>query len=68
MLFFKFRVISKKFTIFKFVFMGILNPSNFSVLVIFFLSLSNYGPFGFLMRIRPSSLYRSISVFLIICH
>ena len=42
--------------------MMILNAYSFNVLDIFFLSLSSLGPFGFLMIIRPSSLYSPISV------
>ena len=61
----KFRVTTKKFTIFWFVYMVILNPSSFSALDIFFLSLSRLSLFGFLMIIRPSSLYSHVSVLLI---
>ena len=44
----------------------ILNPSSFSALDILFLYLSNLGPFGFLIMIRPSSLYSPVLVLLII--
>ena len=45
--------------------MIMLNPSNSSALDVLFLLLSNFGPFGFLRMIRPSSLDSPILVFLI---